>query len=293
MKKIINFLRKIGVLRISSGDNLTGEYDDLSDIKTTQGTVTGVEIKSKNSFYSHKEKEIKFSKEKTISKPKWLWILIGVLFVISILFGWAISDFTLYLILAFWVFFILILFRVALSVATTVFLAFSLLILSFVVVVFNTSDDIDENNIDKTKPASNKIRTITVEAESSVGIWNGKKYSHIAETNRGGEKAKEAYLGDGGATLKYGIYIEEAGKYDLFLRLSDDAVHSSGTRNATIEINGTKIYYKHKAENTNGWKWYKIGNVKLISGDNYINIVKDKSTPAAFIIDKFKFVKEI
>jgi hypothetical protein len=33
MKKIIDFLRKIGVLHLSSGDNIGGEYDDRKDLK--------------------------------------------------------------------------------------------------------------------------------------------------------------------------------------------------------------------------------------------------------------------
>ncbi len=33
MKKIMDFLRKIGLLRVSSGDYQTGEFDDRKDLK--------------------------------------------------------------------------------------------------------------------------------------------------------------------------------------------------------------------------------------------------------------------
>ena len=33
MKKIMDFLRKIGILRVSSGDATTGEFDDRKDLK--------------------------------------------------------------------------------------------------------------------------------------------------------------------------------------------------------------------------------------------------------------------
>jgi len=67
MKKIINFLRKIGFLHISSGDNITGEFDDLSDI----GNVKKIKIKGDNMIYSHQEFGRKFSKKTYKSLPKW------------------------------------------------------------------------------------------------------------------------------------------------------------------------------------------------------------------------------
>jgi len=132
------------------------------------------------------------------------------------------------------------------------------------------------------------ITSIIIEAESGQ-LKSAGKYSHIAESNRGGEKETESYLGDGGAYMEYNIDVAVSGEYTMYLRINDDAKHSSGTRNATIIVNNTSIKYKHNSHNTNGWEWIKLGKVQLNKGINHIIIKKDKTTSAAFIIDKFKF----
>ncbi len=144
------------------------------------------------------------------------------------------------------------------------------------------------NNL--SKDTKNKSGEIFIEAETG-NLHNAGQYSHIADTNRAGEKVKEVYLGDGGANIDYVVKAPSESTFELFIRLTDDGAHKDNTRNATFSINGNDIKYIHKSEDTKGWKWYSLGNVNLNKGENTMTITKDKSTPAAFIIDAFKFVK--
>ncbi|MDD5040533.1 MAG: CBM35 domain-containing protein [Patescibacteria group bacterium] len=130
------------------------------------------------------------------------------------------------------------------------------------------------------------IGSVQVEGESGA-LTNEGSYSYVGTSARGGE----AYLGDGGATVTYSVPVIKAGTYVMSVRLSDDALHQNGARNATISVNGTAVLrYTHISEDTKGWKWYSLGNISLKKGSNTIAIEKDASTSAAFVMDAFKVV---
>lgn len=143
----------------------------------------------------------------------------------------------------------------------------------------------DNDSTETSETSTNKAGEILVEAETGTLSDEG-PYSYIGKSARG----EEAYLGDGGATADYVFKVEEGGEYELWVKLSDDAMHDSGTRDATIVLNGTTYAYQHESENTKGWKWYKIGNVALIKGNNSASFTKVRTTSAAYVMDAFKFV---
>lgn len=112
-------------------------------------------------------------------------------------------------------------------------------------------------------------------------------YSYIGESARG----TEAYLAEKGATATYEFTSEAAGSYKLEISLSDDAVHDSNTRSATVTMNGGGVvFYKHQSEDTKGWKWYSLGTLSVKKGKNKVTFVKDETTSAAFVMDQFRLV---
>ncbi len=120
------------------------------------------------------------------------------------------------------------------------------------------------------------------------------KYSYIIES-RGeeGKKNKEVYLNTQGANAEYNVVAPTSGLYELSLKLIDDGKpHKDNKKNVTISINGKNIQYIHKSENTNGWKWYPLGEVELKEGENKVVITKDKNTNVAFVMNAFKFTKK-
>ncbi len=130
--------------------------------------------------------------------------------------------------------------------------------------------------------------TVYIEGESGT-LTNAGSYSFLGETAIG----NEAYLGDGGATVTYTFNIQTAGVYILSVRLSDDDMHSDGARSADILIdNSISLKYTHVSEDTNGWKWYEIGNVTLEEGEHTISFTKTQTTSAAYTMDAFRLVPE-
>jgi hypothetical protein len=153
--------------------------------------------------------------------------------------------------------------------------------------------------LDNSKPSddastNNKVETIDetgyIYVDGGAGVLSGNSkygYSYIGESARG----TEAYLAEKGATANYTFSAEKAGSYRLEISLSDDAVHDNGARNATVTLNGGgMVFYKHQSENTNGWKWYSLGQLSVKKGKNTITFVKDETTSAAFVMDQFRFV---
>ena len=130
--------------------------------------------------------------------------------------------------------------------------------------------------------------TVYIEGESGT-LTNAGSYSFLGETAIG----NEAYLGDGGAAVTYTFNIQTAGVYTLSVRLSDDNMHSDGARSADILIdNNISLKYSHVSEDTNGWKWYEIGDVTLEEGEHTIVFTKTASTSAAYAMDAFRLVPE-
>ncbi len=131
--------------------------------------------------------------------------------------------------------------------------------------------------------------TIVVDGGSGV-LANGGSFSYIGESARG----LEAYLAEGGANATYMVSIDNGSyfsNYNLLVKLSDDAKHNDGARDATITINNNQILkYTHISENTNGWKWYTIGSVSFRKGENKMVFTKDESTTAAYVMDEFKLI---
>lgn len=142
-----------------------------------------------------------------------------------------------------------------------------------------------------TNVAADPAGTIVVEAGN--GTLTGVQKStmdYLGESARG----LEAYLGSGGATANYNVTATTAGTYVLWIKLSDDGVWPNGSRSATVYVNGSAatVRYSHVSENTNGWKWYSLGNITLKAGNNTIAFTKDASTQAAFVMDEFKLVPQ-
>ncbi|OQB05516.1 MAG: hypothetical protein BWY19_00978 [bacterium ADurb.Bin212] len=147
------------------------------------------------------------------------------------------------------------------------------------------STETDEQVIEDTKDPEG-----TIVVEAGDGILTTNQYdtlSYIAESARG----REAYLAGKLATASYNVNIETAGSYDLWIKLSDDALHSDESRSATIIVNGSQqLKYKHISEDTKGWKYYNIGQVQLNSGTNKFEFSKMADTSAAFVMDEFKLI---
>ncbi len=118
----------------------------------------------------------------------------------------------------------------------------------------------------------------------------GGGYSNISNLERDNGFG-EAYLGNADATANFTFQATAAGSYSLWVKLSDDAKHLDGARNATVTINNSqKVNYTHVSEDTAGWKWYKLGSVSLIAGENTASFTKDSTTSAAYVMNQFKFV---
>lgn len=128
--------------------------------------------------------------------------------------------------------------------------------------------------------------TIYVEAGEGT-LTGGGAFSYIQESARG----LEAYLAEKGASATYIVNSDKAGDYTLWVKLSDDGVHSSNTRDATVVVNGSKtLLYQHFSEDTKGWKWYEVGYAGLNEGENSVVFTKNEDTSGAYVMDEFKFV---
>ncbi len=139
------------------------------------------------------------------------------------------------------------------------------------------------------KEVADPAGTILVNGISGT-LTNAGYFSNISNIERDNGFG-EAYLGDDGATATYNIEVATGGTYRLWVKLSDDAVHFDGARNATITINGSQnIKYVHVSEDTKGWKWYDLGSVTLANGVNTFAFVKDPNTIAAYVMNQFKLV---
>jgi hypothetical protein len=131
--------------------------------------------------------------------------------------------------------------------------------------------------------------TIIVDGKTGV-LTNGSTWSNISDIERDNCHG-EAYLGDKDATATYKFESTTAGTYRLWVKLSDDALHMDGARNATILFNGSEtLAYTHVSEDTKGWKWYNVGSINIKSGTNTIAFTKDATTSAAFVMNQFKLV---
>lgn len=167
----------------------------------------------------------------------------------------------------------------------------SIIILSLALLLLGAAcDKSTKTNTNKSAVVTNTrvvlpTSTLLVQAESGELLNQGTN-SFIGAAARGGE----AYLAEGGAAAKYTVKVTFAGKYTLSVRLQDDGTGDNGTRNATITSGDQTLTYVHTAENTNGWKWYSLGDLDLIKGDNVVLFTKDKTTSAAYIMDAFKLI---
>lgn len=134
--------------------------------------------------------------------------------------------------------------------------------------------------------------TIVVEALSGI-LTNPGSYSYISDSDTGGK----AYLADKDATATYKVIAEKAGTYTLKVRSIDDGLNKDGDQNVTISVYrpnaGTKtLKYIHHSQVTNGWKWFTIGEIDLVVGENTVTFVKDASTYVAFTMGEFKFIPQ-
>lgn len=130
----------------------------------------------------------------------------------------------------------------------------------------------------------------TIVVEAGEGVIEKAQYdsfSYVGESARG----LEAYLASKGTSVVYQVESSKPGEYTLWVKLSDDALHDSGSRSTTIAVNNTRtLGYVHFSEDTKGWKWYQVGNATLIEGMNTVVFTKNETTTAAYVMDEFKFV---
>lgn len=136
--------------------------------------------------------------------------------------------------------------------------------------------------------ADNPAGTIVVEAGDGVlELAEYDSFSYVGESARG----LEAYLASRGTSAIYSVEVPNDSQYEIWIKLSDDALHESGTRSATVVINDSQtLGYVHFSEDTNGWKWYKLGISQFRAGDNTVVFTKNETTSAAFVMDEFKLL---
>jgi len=146
----------------------------------------------------------------------------------------------------------------------------------------------NEKSVAERKEEENPDGTIVVEAgEGVMEKAQYDSYSYVGESARG----LEAYLASKGTAVIYQVESSKAGEYTLWVKLSDDALHDSNSRSATVVINNSKtLGYVHFSEDTKGWKWYQVGNANLIEGINTVVFTKNETTTAAYVMDEFKFI---
>lgn len=157
--------------------------------------------------------------------------------------------------------------------------------------IHNANNNSGTNNSNETSNQEKVDETGYIYVDGGAGVLSNQGeyggYSYIGESARG----TEAYLAEKGVTATYTFTAEEGGSYRLEISLSDDALHDDGARDATVTLNGGgTVFYKHRSEDTKGWKWYSLGQLSIKKGENTITFVKDESTTAAFVMDQFRFI---
>ena len=129
--------------------------------------------------------------------------------------------------------------------------------------------------------------TLWVEAETGT-LSDAGKYSFIGPTSRG---PGELYLGTKGSFATYEFESDFEGDVYLSLMITDDGLHSDGSRNAVFNLNGDSLTYHSISRDTSSedsvWDWVDLGKVHLKSGLNTLIVSKPEQTSAAFIMDKF------
>ncbi len=230
---------------------------------------------------------------KPISFPVYVGVVLGV---ISTIYSIINLDIIFAIVVAvLWALSILSIFKWSLVVKYALYLLSLVFCITIVLNIFIPKEDkdsaedeadiTDEYAVDDTEYPDG---TVYVEGESGT-LTNAGSYSFLGETAIG----NEAYLGDGNASVAYTFNIQTGGTYVLSVRLSDDDMHSDGARNADILIDGSiPLKYTHVSEDTNGWKWYEIGDVVLEEGEHTIVFTKTVSTSAAYTMDAFRLVPE-
>jgi len=279
--KLLNILRKMGIIHFGSGDSITGEYDSG--------------IKNKKPERGDKQNKDKKPKKKISKIILFFYFIFGGFFLLAAL-GTSWGVFSLMFVFWSFLFFLIIKFSFSILIGVIILVVGAVMSFSFV----GTSEtnevltnDITSNTIDKQIEALEAEtdaqyvsgEEIYIEAETGA-LSNGGEYSRIGESSRGGE----VYLGDGNALVKYSFSLDTDGEYELLVNLNDDGVHPSGRRNATISVNGSSLKYNHISEDTGVWKWYELAPVSLQKGINEIVFTKDQTTSAAFIMDAFKLI---
>lgn len=161
-------------------------------------------------------------------------------------------------------------------------------VIAFFVVQAGNNNPANKNS--DTSSSEQKINeTGYIYIEAGDGVLSGTEggQSYIAESARG----REAYLAEKGATATYNFNTDKPGNYRLEISLTDDGVWDDGSRNATVTVNdGGIVFYKHRSEDTKGWKWYSVGVVSIKDSTNKITFVKDEDTYAAFVMDQFRLI---
>lgn len=131
--------------------------------------------------------------------------------------------------------------------------------------------------------------------EAETGTLNQEyKYSFIGPTSRG---PGELYLGAKDSFARYEFESDYEGTVNLYLRINDDGLHPSGSRNAILTLNDDSVLkYNQVSKNTqtsdSAWAWEYVGTVTLKKGKNTLVISKPEQTSAAFVLDKFVFSEE-
>ena len=135
MKKVIDFLRKIWILKVSSGDYINGEFDDRKDLKEKK---LKVDIK-------------KWTINTSKKLPIFFWIIvsiISILILFTVILLWF--SFWFFVIFIFWIWFLL---SIKNSIILWIFVFKSSIILflvsfvfTFFIVIFSIDTETDNSN---------------------------------------------------------------------------------------------------------------------------------------------------
>ena len=272
MKKIINFLRKFGVIHISSGDYITGEFDARKDFK--KGS------KNKN------------SKLKGLFMFRFV-LVVGILFTIFALLVLEFS-FSFFVVFAIWFWFI---FSIKKSLGTGAFVLKStitffiiIFIVSFVIVIIGTPSDggssgaLTGRSICKANNLSKKINDrVSVNIVDNDDVFLNKtkasysleelgslSYGHdVEEVKKGEYVLAEVCAGEDGLSSMLleadeGLFYQNdddypsmGGNYTQFVNGQSD-----GTFVKTIKTPGVYMIYAYAS--TDGNKWYIAQEFEIV-----------------------------
>ena len=154
----------------------------------------------------------------------------------------------------------------------------------------NKTNKKNNSKTESAKDADEYFETFSV--EHCELIVEG-EYVFLGKSSRG---PIELYMGTGGSTAKCNVNSKLDGEMYIYVKVADDGKHADGKRDVDFTINGKAIHYNHKSVNyvteTDYWGWEYLGTANINQGMNTIEIVKTRTTSAAFVMSEFSFRTE-